>query len=122
MDFNSLYPNHCHDDVKEAVMELVMESQRELFVYDVRELCKYMAIILNEEEINEKGLVCYLPRRYNESTRKARPGMAYLETSTTKTKDGIKEKWVWDDWTEPEGNILKLLVSHMMRISRFGLN
>ena len=94
MDIYSLYPNLCHDDVKEAVMELVMESQRELFVYDVRELCKYMAIILKEEEINEKGLFCYLPRRYNENTRKARPGMAYLETSTTKTKDRIKEKWV----------------------------
>ena len=55
-----------------------------------------------------------------EGRQKAAPGIAYLDTtwyiSTTKGEGRVKkEKWVWDQWVEPDDDKLKTMIALMLR-------
>ena len=105
MDVASLYPSLDHRDVKEAVFELVMNSKMELKVYETKDLAKYLALIISDEEVRLLDIDKFLPKRYNEGTRNSKPTIAFLDSDTVKTKERVKDKWVWEGCTEPSVDV-----------------
>ena len=88
MDVASLYPSLDHRDVKEAMFELVINSKIELKVYETKELAKYLALVISDEEVRLLDIDQFLPKRYNEGTRNSKPTIAFLDKYITSTYFG----------------------------------
>ena len=65
--------------------------------------------------MQERNIGRYLPKRYNEDTRSSRPTIAFLDNDTVRSSTGIKDKWVWQDWEEPTGDVQRVLCALLMR-------
>ena len=79
MDVKALYPSLNKADVVRCVEELIGMSSVSLEIDNVKEICKYLAIVLSRETIESEGLGRYLPKCYNEgfTNRRNKPGIAY---------------------------------------------
>ena len=115
MDVRALYPSLNHEDVLECVMDMMERSSHSLEIIDKKEMCKYLAIILGDDEIKNKRLIRFLPTRYNQDSGRVKPSVAFLDTEIIRNKQGEKEKWIWDEWIEPNGEILQQMSALMIR-------
>ena len=113
MDVHALYPSLDHEDVINCIEELVLRSNVKIEVKNKRELVKYIAVMVSEEEQSEKGLRESVPVRAVGGRDNLT--VAYLDTETVRTKDGVKEKWSWEHWIEPTGEVLQRMIAIMMR-------
>ena len=120
-DVKALYPSLDLDDVLEAVEKVVIESKYELENVDVKELAKYLKIVVTKEELERRRLTAHLPRRAVEVEGRARGAVtiAYLDSDTytrsEKGKKTIEEKWLWNDWSQPGAEERKVMVALMLR-------
>ena len=111
MDVKALYPSLDKEDVRRCVEEVMRESNYKIDIVDKRELCKYLALVIDREELEGRGMVCSIPKRYNEGKkgeRKIKPTVAYLDSETVKINGEEVEKWIWEEWVEPDGAILEI--------------
>ena len=89
---------------------------------NLEEMCKYLAVMLDEEEIEVKGLAPYLPVRtvVEEGAAKGKPSIAFLDCDRYRCrkkgqKDVWKPKWVWDRWRKPGKTVVKMMMAIVMR-------
>ena len=122
MHFQWTYPSLDLGDMLEAVTVLVEGSRLEFEDIDCKELSTYLAIMIAKEELSERGLLQHIPRRTveMEGRQRAVPGIAYLDStwywSNTRGQGRVrKEKWNWEEWTEPTPIKKKAMVALMMR-------
>ena len=108
MDVKALYPSLDLEDISEAVMTMVEETELGMEDIDIRHLATYLAAILSKEEQEQRGVTSHLPRRTVELEGRQRgiPTVAYLDSdwyySTTKGEGKTKKmKWNWVEWQEP---------------------
>ena len=84
-------------------------------MYETRDLAKYLALVISEEEVRLLDIDKFLPKRYNEGTRNSKPTIAFLDSDTVKTKEGVKDKWVSEGYTEPSVDVLRLMCALLFR-------
>ena len=95
--------------------EMMERSDNNLEITDKEEMCKYLAIVLSEDEIERLRIRRFLPTRYNQDSGRIKPSVAFLDTDVIKNKDGEKDKWIWEEWIEPHGEILQKMSALMVR-------
>ena len=122
MDVSALYPSLHIDDILEAVMQLILESDISVECLDTKEMGKYLAVMLEQEEIEARGLVPHIPRRtvIEEGAATKRPTIAYLDSERYVCRkrgqpDTSKPKWSWGRWKEPRERQRKLMFALVMR-------
>ena len=122
MDVHALYPSLDLEDILEAVMAMVENTELSLEDVDSQYLATYLAVMVSKTELEEKGLSRHIPRRTVEleGKQKAAPTIAYLDSSwyysSTKGKGRArKEKWNWEQWQEPGQVERKVMVALMLR-------
>ena len=101
--------------------KIVLESEYEFQNVDEKELAKYLKIVVSKEELERSRLSGHMPRRRVQVEGRTRGvvTIAYLDTdhytSTDKGKKSTKEKWMWEEWTPPGQQEMKVLVALLLR-------
>ena len=122
MDVKSLYPSLHIDDILDAVLAVMVESDIYMDNIDSKEMGKYLGVMLDEEEISARGLTSHIPLRtvVEEGAAKGKPTIAYLDCNRYRCrkkgqKDTWKEKWKWDKWIKPDKEKMKVMMALVMR-------
>ena len=122
MDVSALYPSLHMDDILEAVMLLITKSQIMVDNLDTKEMGKYLSVVMEQEEIEARGLGPHIPRRtvVEEGAATKRPTIAYLDCDTyVSRRKGqraeTRPKWSWSSWKEPRERQRKVMFALVMR-------
>ena len=105
MDVKSLYPSMDWDDIVVAVKEMIMDSDMVIESVNWREISKYIAVMVSQEEIIKEGLEKVIPKR------KGRPGRTrtinFLQTQKNDCKWTVGRK----SGTRQQKKMLALAIS-----------
>ena len=79
MEVKSLYLSLHIDDILDAVLAVMVESDIYMDNIDSKEMGKYLGVMLDEEEISARGLTSHIPLRtvLEEGVAKGKPTIAY---------------------------------------------
>ena len=91
MDVAALYPSIDHRDISECIEELVLRSSAKIEVKNKRELAKYIAVMVDEQEIMGKGLQNSIPTRNIEGRGKVT--VAYCQEQRWR-KGKVELEWM----------------------------
>ena len=70
MDVKALYPSMSWPEIITAIKEMITESEMEIKNVDWKEVGKYLAVMMTEQEIQEEGLTHVVPKRRGIRLRK----------------------------------------------------
>ena len=84
MDVKALYPSMEWDEVRKSVRDIVENSELKIESIDWKELGKYLAIILSEEQIKQEHLRAVIPIRSKPTNRNIT--IAYLHDKKNEDK------------------------------------
>ena len=76
MDVKALFPSMNWDEIVQAVRDMIENSEKQIEKVDWKEVGKYLAVSLTQEEIIKEGLQHVVPKRINETNREI--SVAYL--------------------------------------------
>ena len=84
MDVKALFPSMEWKEIITAVREMIESSELEIESIEWKELGKYLAVTMSEEQINDEDLRSVIPKREKETNRKIT--VAYLNEKKNKNK------------------------------------
>ena len=122
MDVDALYPNMDEQDLAEAIQELVEESELEVDNVGEKELAKYMAVVVEKKEVEDRGLANVVPIKTvePEGNHKGKVNIALLDSETFKSRRKEanwleREKWSWEGKVAPSMEQKKIMLALMLR-------
>ena len=117
-----MYPNLDKEDILQAVEETVINSDILVASIEDEEVAKYVAVLVDKAEIEEKGLKDVVPTKTVEleGNSKGKVTVAFLDTDTYRSRRKgeqgmLKPKWSWEGKRRPTVAERKILVALLLR-------